>query len=101
MQKATPLILVLVLAVTAGILSVRSHKPPTAVPPAVVETAPVAAPPVSLPTVKTDTAAPKVTPRPWPQASSDVAPDSGATFGTLENGMRYIIYPNVEPPCRS
>ena len=100
MQKATPLILVLVLAVTAGILSVRSHKPPAAVPPPVVETISMAAPPVSIPTVKTDTAALKVTPRPWPQASSDVAPDSGATFGTLENGMRYIIYPNVEPPKR-
>jgi zinc protease len=99
MQKATPLILVLILAVTAGILSVRSHRPPAAVPPPVVETvaAPAAPPP---PTVKTDTAAPKVTPRPWPQASSDIAPDSGATFGTLENGMRYIIYPNAEPPKR-
>jgi zinc protease len=98
MQKATPLILVLILAVTAGIFSVRSHKPPVL--PPVVETVPEPAAPAPLPTVKTDTAAPKVTPRPWPQASSDIAPDPGATFGTLENGMRYIIYPNAEPPKR-
>ena len=98
MQKATPLILVLILAVTAGILSVRSPKPPAAVPPPVVETTPTS--PTLLATVKTDTAAPKVTPRPWPQAASDITPDAGATFGTLENGMRYIIYPNTEPPKR-
>ena len=100
MQKATPLILVLILAVTAGILSVRSPKPPVAVPPPVVETTPApATPPPPLPTPP-DTAAVKVTPRPWPQASSDIAPDSSATFGTLENGLRYIIYPNAEPPKR-
>ncbi|MEY3896377.1 MAG: hypothetical protein RLZZ214_1897, partial [Verrucomicrobiota bacterium] len=40
MQKATPLILVLFLAVTATILSVRSHKVPLARSPALVENAP-------------------------------------------------------------
>ncbi len=100
MQKATPLILVLVLAVTAGILSIRTPKPSIDVPPPVVETVATPVDPVSIPTVKTDTAAAKVTPRAWPQASSDIAPDTGATFGTLENGMRYIIYPNAEPPKR-
>lgn len=100
MQKATPLILVLILAVTAGILSVRSPKPPVAVPTPVVETAPApTTPPPPLPTPP-DIAAVKLTPRPWPQASSDIAPDSAATFGTLENGLRYIIYPNTEPPKR-
>ncbi|MEI8037773.1 MAG: insulinase family protein, partial [Verrucomicrobiota bacterium] len=39
-------------------------------------------------------------PRPWPQQSSDIAPDPGATFGTLSNGLRYIIYPHSEPPKR-
>ncbi len=100
MQKATPLILVLILAVTAGILSLRSPKPPVAVSSPVVGTASAPAPPPPPLPTQPDTAAAKVTPRPWPQASSDIAPDSGATFGTLHNGLRYIIYPNSEPPKR-
>lgn len=106
MQKATPLILVLTLAATAAFLSLREKKPapvktPTA---AAVAEAPK---PAEIPakgepvkTEKTDAVVAKVTPKPWPQASSDIAPDPGATFGTLDNGFRYIIYPNSEPPKR-
>jgi zinc protease len=47
-----------------------------------------------------ESAVAKVTPQPWPQASSDIVPDPGITFGTLENGLRYIIQPNSEPPGR-
>ena len=36
-------------------------------------------------------------PEPWPQAASDLAPDPAARFGTLPNGMRYIILPNHMP----
>ena len=36
----------------------------------------------------------------WPQLQSDVAVDPAVTFGTLENGMRYAILPNAEPPGR-
>ena len=107
MQKATPLILVLVLALTAGLLSLRSKNDP--VPgklPVMTAAVQTKAPDVEKSTpapaaiAKTETPVAKGTPRPWPQASSDIAPDAGATFGTLENGMRYIIYPNSEPPKR-
>jgi zinc protease len=37
----------------------------------------------------------------WPQAKSDLKPDIKATFGQLENGLRYVILPNVEPPGRA
>jgi zinc protease len=98
MHKAAPLVLVLILAATAAFLSLRPHDdaphapvPPAEPVPTVVEakSAPAAEPP-----------APKVTPRPWPQAASDIAADPKATFGTLDNGLRYIIYPNTEPPKR-
>lgn len=100
MQKATPLVLVLFLAAVATFLSLRpQQKAITPAPlPTVQPSAP--APGASHPTVKQDTAPAKATPRPWPQSASDIAPDAGATFGTLENGMRYIIYPNSEPPKR-
>ncbi len=103
MQKATPLILVLFLAITATVLSLRSPKPPLTGPPPLVQTPPAPDPGKPAPTApaaKTDTATTKATPRPWPQATSDIAPESGATFGTLDNGLRYIIYPNAEPPKR-
>ncbi len=97
MQKAMPFLLVLILAATAGILSLRKQPPaPANPPPAVVVAAPVQE---AVPT-PTETAAPAITPEPWPQDASDIAPDSKAVFGSLENGLRYIIYPNAEPPKR-
>ncbi|MBC8127402.1 MAG: insulinase family protein, partial [Gloeobacteraceae cyanobacterium ES-bin-144] len=106
MQKATPLILVFFLAVTATFLSIRTPRPALPEPQTTQVVAPVPPRDSEKPIVKiaktTDTpdAKPKVTPRPWPQAASDIAPDKDATFGTLENGLRYIIYPNPEPPKR-
>ncbi|MFI5358222.1 MAG: insulinase family protein, partial [Opitutales bacterium] len=38
--------------------------------------------------------------RPFPQASSDLAPDPAAHFGTLPNGLRYVILPHHEPNGR-
>ena len=102
MQKATsttPLILVLVLAATAAFLALRPHESP---PPATA-TAPVPLAPATdepPPTTKTDATVAKVTPQPWPQDGSDISADPDAVFGTLENGMRYLIYPNSEPPGR-
>ena len=29
---------------------------------------------------------------------SDLKPDPKALFGSMDNGFRYIIYPNAEPP---
>ena len=105
MQKASPILLILVLAVTATGLSLcskgsRAHGPVATVAPAPAPTpAPTPAPvlvrpPQAVPAVVS------VTPRPWPQQASDIAPDPAATFGTLGNGFRYIIYPHSEPPKR-
>lgn len=33
----------------------------------------------------------------WPQEVSDLKPDTNATFGRLDNGLRYVIYPNKFP----
>ena len=106
MPKASPLALVLVLAVTATSLSLcskasRSHAPAPAAEirqaPAMPAPAVLVRPPKEPPATAVVAA---VTPRPWPQAASDIAPDPGATFGTLPNGFRYIIYPHGEPPKR-
>jgi zinc protease len=95
MQRSTPLILVLILAVTAMFLSLRSG-PDSKSPPA-TETASAAQ---SL-TTNAETKAGEVpTAKSWPHASSDIAPDPKAVFGQLRNGMRYLIYPNSEPPGR-
>lgn len=37
----------------------------------------------------------------WPQEGSDLKPDAKAKFGRLDNGFRYIILPNDEPPGRA
>lgn len=99
MQKTTPLILVFLLAIMATVLSVRSHKPSlTGLLPAVEAVA--GDPDASGLPGPDESEVAGVSPRPWPQASSDITPDQGATFGTLENGFRYLIYPNAEPPRR-
>ena len=38
---------------------------------------------------------------PFPQAESDLRPESAAHFGTLPNGMRYVVMPNHEPRGRA
>ena len=97
----TPLVLVLLLAVTALFLTVTRDEPSPTPPPVAETTPPPAQEPASPPpTVKTDTEVAAVEPKPWPQDASDIAPDSQAVFDTLENGMRYLIYPNSEPPSR-
>ena len=37
----------------------------------------------------------------WPQDTSDLKPDPKAQYGTLENGLRYVILPHDEPPGRA
>lgn len=37
----------------------------------------------------------------WGHDESDLKPDPKITFGTLGNGMRYLILPNTEPPQRT
>jgi zinc protease len=77
MRNASPLILSLILAATALFLALRGK-----------ETTQTIAPPAAIEV------------REWPQEKSDIAPDPSAVFGTLENGMRYMILPNSEPPNR-
>ena len=36
----------------------------------------------------------------WPHDQSDLKPDPSLVFGTLENGLRYVIMPNNEPENR-
>lgn len=36
----------------------------------------------------------------WTHQASDITPEPSAHFGTLENGLRYVILPNAEPPGR-
>jgi zinc protease len=112
MQKATPLVLVLTLAVTAMFLSLRTKQspavpqpPPAAAARVAAAAAATAATPQSAPTppalaAKAEAPVEKITPRPWPQAASDITSDKGASYGHLDNGLRYVIYPNSEPPKR-
>lgn len=100
MRNASPLVLALILAVTAVVLSIRGKKTePTPVteakPP--VEKAEVKA---AHPTPAPAPAGAPVTAKAWPQANSDIPADPSAVFGSLENGFRYMILPNSEPPNR-
>ena len=36
----------------------------------------------------------------WHHQESDITVDAKAKFGKLDNGFKYIIYPNAEPPGR-
>ena len=42
----------------------------------------------------------KNAPIPLPHENSDIPTDSAVTWGLLENGLRYAILPNAEPPNR-
>lgn len=77
MRNATPLVLVIFIGCLAGFLSPQKALPPEAP----KSTAPVAA-------------------ATFPSEQSDIPADPKAVFGTMENGMRYIILPNSEPPQR-
>ena len=79
MRNTSPLILSLILAATALFLALRGNKPDEK--------------PSTPPSVAVEA-------REWPQAKSDITPDPAAVFGKLENGMRYMILPNSEPPNR-
>ena len=37
----------------------------------------------------------------WPHDDSDIKPDPKVVFGQLENGLRYVVLPNAEPPGRA
>jgi zinc protease len=92
---------VIALAASATYFSLRSKPaPPQETKPVPAATVATVDKPLDPPTTKTDTAAPTAEPRPWPQAASNIPADDSAVYGSLENGLRYIIYPNSEPPTR-
>ncbi|MBK1881006.1 insulinase family protein [Luteolibacter pohnpeiensis] len=101
MQKATPLFLVLVLAATAAFLS---FSPNTNSPgnQESLNTKTTTSKEESQLTANQSGKADKSSayPKPWPQEKSDIPADPKAVFGKLDNGFRYIIYPNSEPPSR-
>jgi len=82
MRKSLPLLSALVLAV--GVFFYAKNR----------------STPLTPPTVKEETTLAQGTAQPWPHSQSDIAADQKTTFGSLANGMRYIIYPNAEPPKR-
>lgn len=83
MRNASPLILALILAATAIFLSVRGNDPAPSTDP------------------KPAAAAETVSAEPWPQDESNIPADPSAVFGSLDNGLRYMILPNSEPPNRA
>lgn len=99
MRNPAPVILTLFLAAVAAFFIYRQPEAPVEAAP-VVDQAPAPAPdePATEPDAPVMTA--KVTPRAWPQEESDLPLDENAVFGHLENGLRYLIYPNPEPPER-
>jgi len=107
MRNPAPIILSLLLAAVAAFFLIRSPEPPAvaATPPKEVSTAETAAvekpaPATPSVTVKTDVTATEAEAKTWPHEQSDIKPDPKAVFGKLPNGMRYLIYPNSEPPGR-
>jgi len=119
MRNPAPLVLSLILAAVAAFFMIKKPAPPApAAPPAQnsgasakagdsaktgankpAETTP--GNPVAAPaSAKTDTPVADNSPKTWPQDQSDIPADPMARFGKLDNGMRYLIYPNAEPPGR-
>jgi zinc protease len=83
MRKSLPLIVVLGLA--AGLLYWTKQQGSTSSPSS---------------SVKQGATVATGTPKAWPHSQSDIPADQKTIFGALPNGMRYIIYPNTEPPQR-
>ena len=101
MQKITPLVMIAFLGASSVYFSAHSKGKPAPVKteaPAKEESAPAAdAKPVEAKATATNE---PVKATPWPQEASDIAADPKTVFGSLPNGMRYLIYPNSEPPKR-
>jgi zinc protease len=84
MKKSIPLITTIAIACVGGFVLAQKE----------------AAKPTSLVAAKTDTQRATGKARPWAQSDSDISVDEKVVYGTLENGMRYIIYKNPLPPKR-
>lgn len=101
MQKTTPLVMIAFLGVSAVYFSAHSKGATKSAPPAMPTPAKEESAPAST---KAEAPAPATAEsskkKPWPQDTSDIAADSKMVFGSLPNGMRYMIYPNSEPQKR-
>lgn len=97
MRNPTPLILTMILAITAIWLSVSSNDPApkTGQSPADQEQTTS-----SLEKSAGGETSTPVDATPWPTEKSDIPADPEAIFGSLPNGFRYMILPNDEPPNR-
>ena len=96
MRNVTPLVLTFLLAITAIFLSVREKKAPAPTQQPAEKTAAA----IASPQPKEIATTPALPPAAWPQENSDIPADPEARFGSLPNGLRYMILPNEEPPNR-
>lgn len=96
MRNPAPLILSLSLAAAALILIVRQPDPP----PADAGASPPAAENASTTSNQPSSSEAETARSPWPHEVSDIPADPELVFGSLANGMRYVILPNSEPPER-
>ena len=94
MRNPAPVVLSLLLAVAALFLILRKPEP---APENAAEPAAPASVPAESPAKEPASPTASIG---WPQDESDIRADSEAVFGSLENGLRYIILPNAEPPDR-
>ncbi len=101
MRNPAPVILSLLLAAAAMFLILRKPDPAQEAPKGASapakESIEASATEASFPSEASPT---PVASTPWPQEKSDILTDPKAVFGSLTNGMRYIILPNSEPPNR-
>lgn len=83
--------LALSLLVSTALVPVQVHAQQTVAPATAPATAPVTISAAEAPLAKVDTS-------PWLYEGSDIPPDKGWQFGTLENGLRYAVRKNGVPP---
>jgi zinc protease len=93
MKKNLPLIATFTAAIIAGGIAIAQDKVPEAL--STKESATQ-----NLTSAKTDYSRAKGTARKWAHEQSDIKPDEKTLYGTLENGMRYVIQKNALPPKR-
>lgn len=98
MKKNLPLIATLSAAAIVGGISVAQTQAPDAETKVKVESNKEVT--ESLRSAKSDTSRVKGAARKWAHEVSDIKPDAKTLYGTLENGMRYVIHKNALPPER-
>lgn len=90
MKKNLPLIITFIAVAIVGGINVAQSQAPVAKENAAKE----------LTSAKTDYSREKGTARKWAHELSDIKPDPKTLYGTLENGMRYVIHKNDLPAKR-